>query len=431
MRSCFAVLRQRDLLTRGGPAHDPARTMAAAVEALRVAEPAHDVAARTHAAGNDAQLAGARTDCALAGDQQFLTAVRFLLHVVVVAVHRQLFQLELRQAVAHFRQHPRHHRLAVFAGVILRPRHRFHVLIEQRLVLHEECEVLVGQMKAQHAVGQLLTRPLDEIGADQVAGAARAAVQHHPDRIGFVQADLDEVIAAAQRADLALQLVGTDAPMGLLDRFQARHQPGLCNARGDAVRKLTVFATTAIAHRHAALDAGAQLGQVVGQIVGTQRGAHCGHATADVHPDRGRDDGAAGRDHRAHGCTLAQVHVGHHRHPRPNKGHGGDVAQLCMRLFFQRHAAHPALDRRGGAFGMQKFIGVCVHCSHSFGAVRGGSVHRTRRSSAQRHQLLQHAIQAAEHGQRVDLFGDLFQGLQFLQPHQHAAFLDQLCSVEQ
>jgi hypothetical protein len=44
-------------LLRLGAAHDATRTMAAALEALGAAQAAHDVATRTHAAGDDAQRA--------------------------------------------------------------------------------------------------------------------------------------------------------------------------------------------------------------------------------------------------------------------------------------------------------------------------------------------------------------------------------------
>src|SRR5438477_12315673 len=43
---------------------------------------------------------------------------------------------------------------------------------------------------------------LDEVGADRVADAAAARVQHHPGALRFVETDLDEMIAAAERAHL-------------------------------------------------------------------------------------------------------------------------------------------------------------------------------------------------------------------------------------
>jgi hypothetical protein len=48
-----------------------------------------------------------------------------------------------------------------------------------------------------------------------------------------------------------------------------------------------------------------------GRSCGRQRGLAGDHAAADVHTDRGRDDRAQGRDHRADGGADAEVHVGH------------------------------------------------------------------------------------------------------------------------
>src|ERR1700687_2947395 len=44
---------------------------------------------------------------------------------------------------------------------------------------------------------------LGEVPADHVADAARARMQHDPDALAFIQTDFDEVIAAAQCAELA------------------------------------------------------------------------------------------------------------------------------------------------------------------------------------------------------------------------------------
>src|SRR5512145_2486774 len=61
-------------------------------------------------------------------------------------------------------------------------------------------------------------RELDEVGADRVADAAAARVQHDPHAVRLVQAHLDEVVAAAERAELvrparALALPLLDARM--------------------------------------------------------------------------------------------------------------------------------------------------------------------------------------------------------------------------
>src|SRR6185503_15101363 len=48
----------------------------------------------------------------------------------------------------------------------------------------------------------ILLRERDEIGPDGVADAAAARMQHHPRLVRLVEAQLDEVVAAAERAQL-------------------------------------------------------------------------------------------------------------------------------------------------------------------------------------------------------------------------------------
>src|SRR5262245_45542133 len=87
------ALRRRDVLIDGetlarlGPRHPAAGAMAAAFEALRVAEPANDVGARAHAARNDSELASARTHGAFARHEHVLAEVRLARRVVVMTVH--------------------------------------------------------------------------------------------------------------------------------------------------------------------------------------------------------------------------------------------------------------------------------------------------------------------------------------------------------
>ena len=82
---------------------------------------------------------------------------------------------------------------------------------------------------------QLLARAFDEVAADQVA-VPREPESHRPHRVFLVETDFDEVVAAAERADLFVELVGADFSMPGLDRVQPFDQPGLRDARFDAVR---------------------------------------------------------------------------------------------------------------------------------------------------------------------------------------------------
>src|SRR3546814_13613305 len=83
----------------------------------------------------------------------------------------------------------------------------------------EEGQVLVRDVVAQHPLAQLVAGSLDEVAADQVAGTPGTRVQHHPDGLALVQADLDEVVAAAERAQLLVHLVDPELRVPGLDEF--------------------------------------------------------------------------------------------------------------------------------------------------------------------------------------------------------------------
>src|SRR5690606_7782562 len=68
--------------------------------------------------------------------------------------------------------------------------------------------------------------------------------------------------------------------------------------------------------------------------------SHVGR-TADVHADRGRNDRALGRNHRAHRGTLAEMHVRHDRDVTGKDRQLGDVAQLLDRVPIDLDARGP------------------------------------------------------------------------------------------
>src|SRR6185437_6958046 len=84
------VLGNREELACRGSRHAPSGAVAAALEALRVAEATHDVGARTHASGNDSELTTSRTHRTLTAYQHVLVKVPLPRGVVVMAVHRNL-----------------------------------------------------------------------------------------------------------------------------------------------------------------------------------------------------------------------------------------------------------------------------------------------------------------------------------------------------
>ena len=94
-----------------------------------------------------------------------------------------------------------HHLAAIRRRIVLGPMHGIDILVECGRALGEPREVAIGQVDV--GFFHLATRALDEVPADDVADAARSGVQHHPDVFGLVEADLDEVVAAAEGAELS------------------------------------------------------------------------------------------------------------------------------------------------------------------------------------------------------------------------------------
>src|SRR5262245_31336460 len=72
---CLRVVIQCEAALRLGTRHGSSGSMATGHEAFRIALAAHDVRARSHAAGNDAHVPTTRTDCTLARDEHVLAVV--------------------------------------------------------------------------------------------------------------------------------------------------------------------------------------------------------------------------------------------------------------------------------------------------------------------------------------------------------------------
>src|SRR5688572_4165544 len=225
--------------------------MGAGVEALGRTLAANDVAPRAHAAGDDAELAGAGADRALARKPYFLAEVLLALDVVVMAIDRFTGHLEAGEVAPHRFQHELHHLLAIGARVVLRPADRFNIVAEVRCAFRKVRQIPVRQLDV--VPFRILPRQLYEVGADGVADAATARMQHDPDSVPFIQADLDEVIAAAERAELvhparALTFALFDAGMLFQDPAQA-----LLEAPRRMVAHVAVL-VLAEAHRDIAAD---------------------------------------------------------------------------------------------------------------------------------------------------------------------------------
>jgi hypothetical protein len=126
-----------------------------------------------------------------------------------------------KQLALHRTEDRGHHQVAVRAREALGPVDGEHVVVEVLGALGEVREVHVGQVV--NVPTHVLLREFDEVRADAVADAARATVQHDPDALRLVEADLDEVVAAAERAEV---LGGRPAvePRVLRDQLLARRR---------------------------------------------------------------------------------------------------------------------------------------------------------------------------------------------------------------
>ena len=175
--------------------------MGGALEAVRVAQAPDDVRPGTHRAGDDAQLALPGADRALARDQQLLAEVHLLGHVVVVAVHRVREADARAEALQHILVESQHG-FAVGPSVALGPEQVAPVLLHLARPGQEDGEIAIGQALV---VGQLL-RPADMDFRQRLPDVARSRMQHQPDPVLGVEAQLEEVVAAAQRAELVAGL---------------------------------------------------------------------------------------------------------------------------------------------------------------------------------------------------------------------------------
>ena len=235
----------------------------------------------------------------------------------------------------------------------LRPEHRPGVVLEERVLAFDEVgQVAVGQGMTELLLLQLLARLLDEVGADPIADPTAAGVQHDPEPVGFVETELDEVVARAERAEVDHRVGAGHRRVLVLDPSQALGEAAGAKAGGDPSRDVLAPAgrLALAAVRHRLFDDTPQTGQAVRQVFRRQAGLHRHHAAADVDTDGGRDDGALGGDHAADGGALAPVHVGHGRDVTVNEGQPGDIDELLARGVLDRDALGPGLDDRGAGF---------------------------------------------------------------------------------
>ncbi len=189
----------RQLAERRLATEPPAGAVRARLVRRLVALAADDERRGAHRARDDAHVGASGPDGTLAGDPHLLAPVSLLHGVVVVAVDA-LGLDDLGHGRSQSRKCGIHHLLAIAPGVALGPEHVGDVGVELRPALGQPGQVAVLEDLAL-LLGDQASR-LDVGRRQLVADAPAARVQHDPDAVALVQADLDEVVAAAEAAEL-------------------------------------------------------------------------------------------------------------------------------------------------------------------------------------------------------------------------------------
>src|SRR5437660_726510 len=140
----------------------------------------------------------------------------------------------------------------------------------------------------------------DEILPDAVADAAAARMQHHPEAFAFVEAKLDEMVAAAERAHLPHPFPFVIALHLRDSRIFSNDLRKTLRKRGARLAARACLAVLVEPHGHGMLDRGTYAREAVGKLLRRERKAHGVHAAADIDSHRRGDDRAPRRYDRAH-----------------------------------------------------------------------------------------------------------------------------------
>ena len=202
------------------------------------------------------------------------------------------------------RQRGVHHLLAVAPGVALGPQHVRHVGVELRSALRQPGEIAVLEdlvlLLGDQASG------LDVGRGQLVPDAPAARVQHDPDAVALVQADLDEVIATAEAAELRGDR--RELTLGELG-CRARRQPQSLERRRHA--GFGTLVTLSDARRDPVTEQAVERVEVVGQFGCREARLGRHHAAADVDTHRRGQEGVLGGHDAADRCAQAEVCVRH------------------------------------------------------------------------------------------------------------------------
>src|SRR5699024_11546229 len=284
----------------------PAGAVRGRPESLRVPPTAGDVRARTHASGDKAWATSFRVDRTLAGQPQRAPVYLHGLGVVVVGVDALDFHcFLLPHGTGQLVDEAIHHLLAVGKGERLRPVQFGDVLIEFRGALAQVGVIAVRQLDTR--LGALLLGDADVLLRDLVAHSTGAGMQEAPDPAHFVDTQLNEVVAAAQGAELLAPFRGVSEvhpiAFGMLCQFR--------DALGSVVQ-VDLLVVVSWRERDRTLQLVTQGDEVqVGDVFFRVRGAGGDHTAADVHADSRRDDRPFGGDDGADSASHAEVCIRH------------------------------------------------------------------------------------------------------------------------
>ena len=178
-----------------------------------------------------------------------------------------------------------------------------------------------------------------EVLGDLLAYVARPRVHYHPSDSLRILLHFDEVVPAAERADLTLGL-GDLGP-------QSRHVRDRVEEIG-AVRLARRMPVETLGH--SPLDFAEDRFANSQELASGDVRAPAAHATADVESDRMRDHPPPCREHSADRHSVADVGVGHERHVVGCEREVGQIARLGQRLLVDGVA--PDVDRE--LFGVDR-----------------------------------------------------------------------------
>src|SRR4051794_31215636 len=189
-------------------------------------------------------------------------------------------------------------------------------------------------------------------------------MKHEPDRVSFIQADLNKVVTGPQSAKLIGVISSAHLWMFGHDCFVTGSQrlPYVLILWRDLVPGSPVAATALVRPPvwHGALDGTANTLKAFRQIARIQVRLCSHHSASDIDADSSWDDRRFGGNDASNSRSDSPMHIGHGRNPFVYKRHLRHIKQLLSSFLFQRNALCPSLDGYS-VLGRQQVV-VLFHC---------------------------------------------------------------------